>query len=343
MILSKDDYPKGPRIRAVWDSCFVLYNQLGRAPARRELIAAMNKPAQRVMSTNSLSRYWKNWMKHHNLKNDYYDNYIPPEYSNGHRDQMIYVVSLLGAPTEIEIRNWLDDSNQPMVHNEIGQLLQQLTVNHQHRARHCGRRKLTRSDSGHPNDALFQIEKTFQLYQPEIHGIWDLEDKKPVLVELKSNISSLLEKMRDELDTSDVSINDQGDCRSRALQHVVVREGQQAFRLKLLTAYSSKCAVTGSKIIELLEAAHIRPYQGRWHCHASHGLLLKADIHTLFDKGLLWINDDYTVQLADSLLDSEYAEYHGKSLLLPKNKSDMPSVADLTLHRDFFGRTSPRI
>lgn len=44
MTLIKDGYPKGSRIRAVWDSCFDLYNQLGRVPVRRELIAAMNKP-----------------------------------------------------------------------------------------------------------------------------------------------------------------------------------------------------------------------------------------------------------------------------------------------------------
>lgn len=77
------------------------------------------------------------------------------------------------------------------------------------------------------------------------------------------------------------------DARERVLGQIVRRRGQQEFREKLLVAYEGRCAITGCDAIEALEAAHIVPYLGTETNHVQNGLLLRADIHTLFDLGCL--------------------------------------------------------
>jgi hypothetical protein len=73
------------------------------------------------------------------------------------------------------------------------------------------------------------------------------------------------------------------DERQRVLQSIVLRQGQPQFREGLLDAYGSKCAITDCDVQEALEAAHIIPYLGVETNHLSNGLILRADLHTLFD------------------------------------------------------------
>ncbi|MBR7358544.1 HNH endonuclease, partial [Klebsiella pneumoniae] len=82
-------------------------------------------------------------------------------------------------------------------------------------------------------------------------------------------------------------------------------------RRKLIEAYDGRCAVTGCSIQVLLEAAHITPYAGSWHTRAQHGLLLKTDIHTLFDSGWLWIDAELKIRISEQLVGTEYAELDG--------------------------------
>lgn len=124
--------------------------------------------------------------------------------------------------------------------------------------------------------------------------------------------------------------------RARVLREIVDREGQPIFRKRLLDAYNGACAVTDCAIVELLEAAHIIPYTGALHCKAMHGILLRTDIHTLFDKGLLWIDEDYMVNLAPGLLKSEYGHLQGKLIRLPEERMDFPLKDHLANHREFF-------
>ena len=93
----------------------------------------------------------------------------------------------------------------------------------------------------------------------------------------------------------------------RALKAIAVRRGQAAFRNALLEAYARRCAVTACSIIDVLEAAHISPYMSTFTNHVTNGLLLRADIHTLFDCGLLSIDPAArTIVIADSLAGSTY-------------------------------------
>lgn len=127
------------------------------------------------------------------------------------------------------------------------------------------------------------------------------------------------------------------DARQKVLASVVRRQGQAKFRAALLKAYEGKCAVTGCTIEALLEAAHIVPYQGVDTNVVSNGLLLRADIHTLFDLGLLWIDSDSrVVRLAEELRYSEYLHWAGKPVFAPHKASDQPSAMALLSHINSF-------
>lgn len=90
------------------------------------------------------------------------------------------------------------------------------------------------------------------------------------------------------------------DARKRIRRDVVARQGQGQFRDALIRAYDGRCAVTGCDELYALEAAHIRPYRGEHTNITANGLLLRADIHTLFDLGLLAVNPEtLTVVISD--------------------------------------------
>jgi hypothetical protein len=120
----------------------------------------------------------------------------------------------------------------------------------------------------------------------------------------------------------------------KRLRQVSDRIGQSPFRQELLNLYGA-CCVTGTTVNQVLEAAHIRPYSQSPSNKLSNGLLLRADIHTLFDLGMIWIDQDYKVRIDPSLRGTEYAKYNGRKILnLPVNRSDRPDKNLLRLHRE---------
>jgi hypothetical protein len=124
------------------------------------------------------------------------------------------------------------------------------------------------------------------------------------------------------------------DARQRIKRAIILRRGQRDFRLALLNAYQGKCAVTGCGILDILEAAHIVPYRGNQTNDVRNGLLLRSDIHTLFDCGLLSIeSQSMTVIVAHPILKTTYRKLVGKKLRSPKLLSQWPSKEALDLHR----------
>jgi putative restriction endonuclease len=113
---------------------------------------------------------------------------------------------------------------------------------------------------------------------------------------------------------------------------VKVRLGQGAFRVMVTDAYSRKCAITGEKTLPVLEAAHIKPYAKSGPHFISNGLLLRSDIHKLFDTGYITINSELRVEVSKKIKEEfengrEYYQYHGKSLaILPQRIMDKPST-----------------
>ncbi|OPC06378.1 hypothetical protein BAS09_01995 [Elizabethkingia ursingii] len=136
---------------------------------------------------------------------------------------------------------------------------------------------------------------------------------------------SKTENLKD-LFTSDVEVQLSKQNESEieyTYQRIKKRLRQSKFREDLLEAYDNTCAVTGSKVIELLEAAHIQPYNGVHTSVVSNGILLRSDIHDLFDmyvegKRLINISTDYKIEVHSSLKDSEYWQYNGEYIKLPK-------------------------
>ncbi len=120
------------------------------------------------------------------------------------------------------------------------------------------------------------------------------------------------------------------DSRARTLKTIAQRRGQPAFRKALLAAYDGKCAITGCSVIAILEAAHVVPYLGDHTNHVQNGMLLRADVHTLFDLGLIAIEPvTYQVQVSDELRASDYGCFHGTQLRLPKHAEMWPDTKAL--------------
>ena len=104
-----------------------------------------------------------------------------------------------------------------------------------------------------------------------------------------------------------------------------VRLGQGAFRVLITDAYSRKCSISGERTLPVLEAAHIKPYAESGPHFISNGLLLRSDLHKLFDSGYLTITDEYKIEVSNRIKQEyengkEYYQYHGKILHNIPNK-----------------------
>jgi hypothetical protein len=126
--------------------------------------------------------------------------------------------------------------------------------------------------------------------------------------------------------------HDERDGRRRVMAGLVRRQGQSNFRRELLHAYDGQCAITGWAVPDVLEAAHVLPYRGEHTNYVSNGLLLRSDLHVLFDLHLIEIDPDtYSVLVDSSLADTPYGEMHGQKLRLPVDISLRPSPECLRL------------
>tara|TARA_Y100000588_G_scaffold392684_1_gene505506 strand:- start:1604 stop:2908 length:1305 start_codon:yes stop_codon:yes gene_type:complete len=121
------------------------------------------------------------------------------------------------------------------------------------------------------------------------------------------------EKIAEPVDSTVDSYEDEiadmtGSELERVTRSIMQRRGQKSFRDKLLKAYGDRCAVTGDGPVDVLEAAHIEPYASSGLNHHTNGLLLRADIHTLFDLDLIRINPEtLQVETTAGLNGSSYA------------------------------------
>ncbi|MGP0064946.1 MAG: HNH endonuclease, partial [Isosphaeraceae bacterium] len=124
------------------------------------------------------------------------------------------------------------------------------------------------------------------------------------------------------------------DERARNLALIVQRRGQSEFREALLRAYDSACCFSGCAVEQVLEAAHIVPYQGPATNHVRNGLLLRTDLHTLFDLGLITIDAaTMTIIVDPALAGSIYAEFDGRTIRRPRDPNDRPAEGFLEYHR----------
>ncbi len=118
------------------------------------------------------------------------------------------------------------------------------------------------------------------------------------------------------------------------------RIGQGAFKVLITDAYQRRCAITGERILPVLEAAHIRPYSLDGPHEIKNGLLLRKDFHTLFDRGYITVDKKLTVEVSRRIKEDfgngkEYYEHHGSRLIiLPERKEQLPDPYYLEWHNE---------
>jgi putative restriction endonuclease len=122
-------------------------------------------------------------------------------------------------------------------------------------------------------------------------------------------------------------------------QILLPRLGQGAFRVIVADNYQRACALSSSHIFPILEAAHIRPYsQGGSHS-PTNGLLLRQDIHTLFDRGYVTVTPNYRVEVSQRIKaefnnGADYYAFHGRAISVPALHQLRPAPSELQWHNE---------
>jgi HNH endonuclease len=129
------------------------------------------------------------------------------------------------------------------------------------------------------------------------------------------------------------------EVRYGAAQLVLSRLGQGSFRVFVTEAYGRRCAVTHSPVLHVLEAAHIRPVADKGPNATPNGILLRQDVHTLFDRGYITVTPRYRVEVSRLIKQEfdngqEYYSLHGSSIFLPTEEVNRPSPELLMWHND---------
>ncbi|MBI2297907.1 MAG: HNH endonuclease [Armatimonadetes bacterium] len=126
----------------------------------------------------------------------------------------------------------------------------------------------------------------------------------------------------------------EGEVRDRTLRSVALRRGQPLFRERMLVRYGGRCAITGWSGAPALEAAHILPFCSGGADDDTNGLLLRADLHALFDVGLLAIDPVGMAVLLSPALDvTSYAAELRDARLRPADcGSPFPDLSLLRKH-----------
>lgn len=123
------------------------------------------------------------------------------------------------------------------------------------------------------------------------------------------------------------------ETRRKVQRSVSIRIGQAQFWADLLHAYGGRCAISGCTEPFALEAAHIVPVAAGGTHNVNNGLLLRADLHSLFDKGKITVTDDLQVQVHHTVTDVEYRQLHGRELNRPLHRTQAPLKKNVSEHR----------
>ena len=120
---------------------------------------------------------------------------------------------------------------------------------------------------------------------------------------------------------------------------VTPRLGQGGFRVVVTDAYDRRCAVTQERTLPALDAAHIRPYHADGAHEASNGLLLRRDIHSLFDAGYVTVTPSLHFEVSRSIREEfengrDYYALHGTRIKVPDRSDQRPNYTALDWHNN---------
>lgn len=117
------------------------------------------------------------------------------------------------------------------------------------------------------------------------------------------------------------------------------RLGQGSFRILVTDVYQRRCAVTSERTLPVLEAAHIRSYSSGGEHRIDNGLLLRRDLHVLFDRGYITATPDLTLEVSRKIREEyengrDYYALHGRALSVPVVREQRPSSDFLRWHNE---------
>ena len=118
------------------------------------------------------------------------------------------------------------------------------------------------------------------------------------------------------------------------------RLGQGAFRVLVTEAYQRRCAMTGEKTLPVLQAAHIKPFAESGPHRISNGILLRADLHILLERGYLTLTQELRMEASRRIKEDfdngdQYVALHGKPLcVVPDGVRSRPSPEFIRWHNE---------
>jgi putative restriction endonuclease len=117
------------------------------------------------------------------------------------------------------------------------------------------------------------------------------------------------------------------------------RIGQGTFRIAVTQAYERQCAITRERALPALDAAHIRPFAEVQTHYVRQGLLLRSDVHKLFDVGYLTVTPEYRVEASSRMRgdfnDGEnYMKLNGSEVWVPEDPALRPDPEALRWHNE---------
>jgi putative restriction endonuclease len=140
-------------------------------------------------------------------------------------------------------------------------------------------------------------------------------------------------------ETPDTHPDAVGGARHGSPTLVMPRLGQGSFRILVTDAYERRCAVTGERVLPVLEAAHVRPYALGGEHRIDNGLLLRSDLHTLFDRGYLTVTPDLHLEASGRIREDwdngrHYYALHGSPVRTPRRRDQRPDPDLLRWHNE---------
>ncbi len=120
---------------------------------------------------------------------------------------------------------------------------------------------------------------------------------------------------------------------------ITPRLGQGSFRILVTDAYDRKCSITNERTLPALDAAHIKPVSEMGQHEVKNGILMRRDLHALFDKGYMTINPTMKLEVSRRIREEfengrDYYKLDGTSVRLPYNPLNHPSIEYLRWHNE---------
>jgi HNH endonuclease len=117
------------------------------------------------------------------------------------------------------------------------------------------------------------------------------------------------------------------------------RLGQGAFRVLVTDNYRRRCAITGERTLPALDAAHIKPFSEGGSHEATNGILMRRDIHSLFDLGYVTVSPNMKFEVSRRIREEfengrHYYALHGTDIVLPENSQQRPDPSALIWHNE---------